>query len=123
MTVNRKMDNDKITLFPDGTLHLHDNLHEVTSGEDNHIEYEGDLYITHTDLTLAEVEVQFDGLIAVEREKWRKQVAREEARKAKAYLDSTDWICAKCVELGLAPKERYPEICAKREEARAVLRA
>ena len=123
MTVNRKMDNDKITLFPDGTLHLHDNLHEVISGDDNHTEYEGELYIMHTDLTLVEVETQFDALVAVEREKWQKQVAREEARKAQLFLNNTDWICAKCVELGLSPKEEYPEICAKREAARGILRA
>ncbi len=90
MQINSKSDNDKFTLFPDGTLHLYDNLHEVAREE--HTEYEGDLYIIRTELTQAEVEAQFDSLLEVERTKWRKHVAKADAEKAQKLLDGTDWV-------------------------------
>ena len=88
MRINSKSDNDKFTLFPDGTLHLYDNLHEVQHEE--HSEYEGELYITHTALTQAEVEEQFDYLLAVEKAKWAVVVAhmvREERNRRIAFAD------------------------------------
>lgn len=48
---------------------------------------------------------------------------QELKKEAQAYLDSTDYICTKCFERGLNVLAEYPEICAKREAARMVLRA
>ncbi len=90
MHINGKSDNDRFTLFPDGTLHLYNNLHEVQY--EDHTGYEGELYITRTNLTLAEVEAQFDSLLASEKAKWQRQVAKQEAEKAQKLLDDTDWV-------------------------------
>lgn len=82
MQKNRKSDNKRFTLFEDGTLHLYDNLVEVEC--DEHVEYEGDLYITKTVLTQAEIEAQFDTLLGIEKEKYKKymtKIIREQRNK------------------------------------------
>ncbi len=122
MQINSKSDNDKFTLFPDGTLHLYDNLHEVAREE--HTEYEGELYITRTELTQAEVEAQFDSLLEVERTKWQRQVAKQEAEKAQKLLDGTDWIVAQLGEYQMLGKELpdRSDILQQREDARQAIR-
>lgn len=88
MQRNRKSDSDKFTLFEDGTLHLYDNLMQVECEE--HMEYEGDLYVTKTNLTQAEVERQFDSLLAEEKEKYKQYMAmvvRESRNRLLAYAD------------------------------------
>jgi len=96
MTINSKSDNDKFTLFPDGTLHLYDNLREVQ--REDHTEYEGELFIMHTALTQAEVEAQFDSLLAVEKAKWAVVVAKAEAQRAQKVLADTDYKIIKAME-------------------------
>jgi hypothetical protein len=122
MQINSKSDNDRFTLFPDGTLHLYDNLHEVA--REDHTEYEGELYITRTELTQSEVEAQFDSLLATEREKWQKHVAKAEAEKAQKYLNDTDWVVAQLGEyqmLGIELPDRS-DILQQREDARQKIR-
>ncbi len=122
MQINSKSDNETVTLFPDGTLHLYDNLREVQY--EDHTGYEGELYITRTNLTLAEVEQQFDSLLEVEKAKWRKQVLKAEAQNAQKYLDSTDWVVAQLGEYQMLGKELpdRSDILQKREEARNSIR-
>lgn len=88
MQRNSKSDNEKFILFPDGTLHLYDNLVPVEREE--HTEYEGDLYITKTNLTQAEVEAQFDTLLVEEKAKYKQYMAmvvRESRNRLLAYAD------------------------------------
>ncbi len=122
MQINSKSDNEKFTLFEDGTLHLYGNLHEVTYEE--HTGYEGELYITRTTLTQAEVEAQFDSLLATEIAKWQKQVLKAEAQKAQKFLADTDWIVAQLGEYQLLGKELpdRSDILQQREDARQAIR-
>jgi hypothetical protein len=60
----------------------------------------------------------FDALFAL----GEKQMMQSEVDKAQRYLDSTDWIFAKCYELGLDPQTQYPDVITKRGEARETIR-
>lgn len=47
-----------------------------------------------------------------------KKEALEEIEKCKSYLNETDWIIAKCSELGINVQKKYPEYYIQRENAR-----
>lgn len=46
------------------------------------------------------------------------ETAEDEVRRLKSYLTTTDYTVIKCMELGESPSSLYPEIMAKRAEAR-----
>ncbi len=117
MQRNSKSDNEKFILFPDGTLHLYDNL--VLVEREEHTEYEGDLYIIKTNLTQAEVEQQFDSLLAEEKAKWKTHVAKVEAEKAQKQLEDTDYKAIKLMEKFLVEKG----LMESREPLREIVRA
>ena len=52
------------------------------------------------------------------------QLHLQELKKdAQLFLNNTDYICTKCFERGLNVMQEYPDVCAKREAARGILRA
>lgn len=51
-----------------------------------------------------------------------KEEMKPEVIQAHRFLDSTDWIFAKCFELGLDPRVKYPEVIAQRGTARELIR-
>jgi len=57
-------------------------------------------------------------MIQINKQKMNKQVYETELSKLEYYLESTDYKTFKCFELGLSMKEKYPDIFAKRQEAR-----
>ncbi len=103
MQQNRKSDNKRFTLFEDGTLHLYDNLAEVEC--DEHVEYEGDLYITKTNLTQAEVEEQFDTLLEIEKEKYKKYMAKVVREKRNKLLQNADILVNIATDTGVGEAE------------------
>ncbi|MFA5453478.1 MAG: tail fiber assembly protein [Candidatus Methanomethylophilaceae archaeon] len=103
MQRNSKSDNEKFTLFEDGTLHLYDNLHEVAADES--VQYEGDLYITKTSLTQEEVEGQFDSLLAAEKEKWKQYMAKVVREQRNKLLAQADILVNKAVDTGVGETE------------------
>ncbi len=56
--------------------------------------------------------------ILIYREFTEKEKAEREIATLKNYLSETDWVVVKCMEMGLIPSSAYPEITAKRAEAR-----
>ena len=46
------------------------------------------------------------------------ETAEEEMERLKRYLAETDYTVIKCMELGESPATLYPEVMAKRAEAR-----
>lgn len=103
MQRNRKSDNNRFTLFTDGTLHLYDNLVQVDC--DEHTEYEGDLYITKTSLTQAEVEQQFDKLLEIEKEKHRHYMAKLVREKRNKLLEDADILVNIAADNGIGESE------------------
>ena len=56
--------------------------------------------------------------IYIYREFTEKENAEREIQTLKAYLSETDWTVVKCMEAGISMATAYPEITAKRTEAR-----
>ena len=67
----------------------------------------------------AYIEKNFDALYA----KGEKAELMPKVKQAHKLLDSTDWIFAKCYELGLDPLTEYAEIITQRGEARELIRS
>lgn len=84
-----------------GLYELRGNFVQETNG-DGEVSYKCDAYRTKSD------KVTFEELYSAER-----------ISELKEYLSSTDWIYAKCAEEGLNASEVYPDIVAKRKNARA----
>lgn len=103
MQQNRKLDNKRFTLFEDGTLHLYDNLVEVECEE--HVEYEGDLYITKTNLTQAEIEAQFDDLLTIEKEKYKKYMTKVICEQRNKLLQRADILVNIATDTGVGETE------------------
>jgi len=51
-----------------------------------------------------------------------KEEMKPKVAQAKKFLNSTDWIFAKCFELGLDPATEYPDVITQRGEARELIR-
>ena len=49
----------------------------------------------------------------------RHNALRSEVRQQEAFLRKTDWTVVKCLELGIAISEKYPDIHQQRTQARA----
>lgn len=56
--------------------------------------------------------------ILVEHTETEEDILLVERSKCVAYLNSTDWIYAKCIEEGLVASEEYPDIVAERKAKR-----
>lgn len=91
MQTNRKGDDQRFGLFG-STLHLYDNLVEVVCGEDSHVEYEGDMYVTTTDLSADQVDEQFDALLAGCKDQEQTERDVQDAIQAESNLLDTDWV-------------------------------
>ena len=117
--ITQKTDNDKIVLIGN-LLRMYENFEQVEM--DDHTEFRCDMYEMHTELTLEEVDNNFDVLIAQAKETEYRKKLKTDAYVAQAYLDSTDYMVIKCAEVGLSMLEEYPMQYNKREEARQTIR-
>lgn len=118
MQQNRKCDNKNFELIG-STLHLYDNIVEVISGEDEHIEYDCDMYTVQTTLTGAEVMAQFVALLLTCKEKEAKDKALADARQAEQNLLDTDWVenqLSRCSLLYGVESVEYSNLFARRKD-------
>ena len=101
MKINTVDKTEKLAL---GSIYeLRGNFEEIIN-EDGDVSYSCDMYRTkNSSKTFDELDT-----------KYKKQEALD-------YLSSTDWIYAKCIEEGLNAIDVYPEIVAKRKQARSIL--
>ena len=118
--VNRKSDNKPFEVHGE-YLHLYDTLTEIIN--DEHTEYEGELYVVKTDLTEQVIENNYHVMLSF-LQKIREQKRKCEHTKeiAQTYLDATDYISNKCYELSLSVEQEYPNEFAWRQIARHVVR-
>ena len=59
-----------------------------------------------------------DGTYTIEGNKPYEETPEMEIRRMKSYLSTTDYCVIKCMEMGVSPSSLYPEVMAKRAEAR-----
>jgi len=97
------------------TIKLVKDIEEITTEEGAQYQYEEVTIKLHDRKNLEQYCVDnFEELFAVGmKEEYAPKLAR-----AYTYLTDTDWVCAKCFELGIAVDVKYPDEFAKRAEAR-----
>ena len=93
-----------------------------------------DIGYTYTTLTSAEIatlapllnalgdrslHANGDGTYTIEANEPYVKMPQEEIAELKQYLSDTDYTVIKCMEQGLSMSDLYPEVLAKRVEARA----
>lgn len=116
MPINRKSNNKLVEKFGD-YAHLYANLTEIEVEDEEGVvvQYEGDLAVMATTLDILTLEDYREALITF-------APAYSTLDAALSYLERTDYMVIKCVELGLSIKDEYPEPHALREVARSIVR-
>lgn len=115
--INRKTNNLLVEKFGD-YAHLYPYVNEIQTRDDEGdviTEYEGPLTVMETTLDQTTLEDCREALVAF-------APARSTMEAALLYLDRTDYMVIKCMELGLDIAEEYPEPHALREVARVIVR-
>lgn len=59
-----------------------------------------------------------DGTSEIKASPAYEETPEDEMRRLKSYLSTTDYTVIKCMETGVSPSSLYPEVMAKRAEAR-----
>lgn len=117
MRRNRKSDNERFTLFEDGTLHLYDVLVEVETEEG--VQYEGDLYVLKSTIQENEIEIHHQLLVSMLAECEKQGVdVQHTAELPSAYLRATDWVdiqLARTERLHGRESEEYTQLFNKRK--------
>ena len=118
--VNRKSDNKQFEVHGE-YLHLYDTLTEIIN--DEHTEYEGELYVVKTDLTEQVIENNYPVMLSfLKKIRGQKRKCEHTREIAQTYLEATDYISTKCYELGLSVEQEYPNEFALRQTARQIVR-
>lgn len=112
MQINRKTNDLLVEQFGE-YVHLYAYIEEVET-EDG-VEWQGPLVVMRTCLDLEQLGECREALIGF-------APARSTAEGALGFLDRTDYMVTKCVELGLNVAEKYPEAMALRKVAREIVR-